>query len=343
MMALMDDGSQAPRSGAGKVLVLPPAPDAIELRHLRAFVAVAEELNFGRAATRLFVSQPALSRQIRSLERLVGCDLLRRSTHRVELTLAGDALLDRARRLLADLDDAVFATRSVGGDLERRLAAAWEPVNDLTAAEPRPAGVARCRRAAARAVRDGRRGVGAAGDRRWRSVAAALAPAGARADGPAAPRRRLRDGVRLRLPAPGQRAGRSRRRVRDRARLPARPRASVPRRRRGRGARLPLDARLRRSRRTDRDGRRLRGRRARAVGADHAQAAGPSPARRHRAVVPGRRPQLRGGDRAPHRAAAGDQHRAAALVRRRLPRRHLTARRGGQRAARRPHRATRRC
>jgi epsilon-lactone hydrolase len=132
MMALMDDRPQP----GGKVLTLPPAPDAIELRHLRAFVAVAEELNFGRAATRLFVSQPALSRQIRSLERLVGCNLLRRSTHRVELTLAGDALLDRARRLLADVDDAVFATRSVGGDLERRLAAAWEPLEDLTAASP---------------------------------------------------------------------------------------------------------------------------------------------------------------------------------------------------------------
>ena len=108
MMAPMDDGSHR----GGKVLALPPAPDAIELRHLRAFVAVAEELNFGRAATRLFLSQPALSRQIRSLERLVGCNLLRRSTHRVELTLAGDALLDRARRLLTDLHDAVLATRS---------------------------------------------------------------------------------------------------------------------------------------------------------------------------------------------------------------------------------------
>ena len=134
MMRRMDIGSQD-HTGR-QVLVLPPAPDAIELRHLRAFVAVAEELNFGRAATRLFVSQPALSRQIRSLERLLGCELLRRSTHRVELTLAGDALLDRARRLLTDVDDAVFATRSVGGDLERRLAAAWEPVNDLTAADP---------------------------------------------------------------------------------------------------------------------------------------------------------------------------------------------------------------
>lgn len=131
MMAGMDVENRP-----GKVLVLPPAPDAIELRHLRAFVAVAEELNFGRAATRLFVSQPALSRQIRGLERLVGAALLRRTTHRVELTLAGEALLDRARRLLADVDDAVHATRSVGGDLERRLAAVWEPINDLTAASP---------------------------------------------------------------------------------------------------------------------------------------------------------------------------------------------------------------
>jgi acetyl esterase/lipase len=133
-MDMVDAGGRAKRPG--KVLVLPPAPDAIELRHLRAFVAVAEELNFGRAATRLFVSQPALSRQISGLERLVGCDLLRRSTHRVELTLAGDALLDRARGLLSELDDAVQATRSVGGDLERRLAAVWEPINDLTAASP---------------------------------------------------------------------------------------------------------------------------------------------------------------------------------------------------------------
>ena len=108
-----------------EVVSLPQAPDAIELRHLRAFVAVADELNFGRAAARLYLSQPALSRQIRSLERLVGCDLLRRSTHRVELTLAGEALLDRARGLLRDVDEAVSATRSVGGELLARIARHW--------------------------------------------------------------------------------------------------------------------------------------------------------------------------------------------------------------------------
>src|SRR5215475_1195961 len=90
-----------------KVLPLPQAPDAIELRHLRAFVAVADELNFGRAASKLYLSQPALSRQIRALERLVGCDLLRRSTHRVEL--AG-----RMSRILGPVVDVA----DLGGDLQ---------------------------------------------------------------------------------------------------------------------------------------------------------------------------------------------------------------------------------
>ena len=118
------------------VLPMTPAPDGMELRHLRAFVAVAEELNFSRAATRLYLSQPALSRQIRALERLIGCDLLRRSTHRVELTVAGEALLERSRTLLHDVDDAIAATRSVGGELEGRLARIWEPIVDLTTAGP---------------------------------------------------------------------------------------------------------------------------------------------------------------------------------------------------------------
>jgi epsilon-lactone hydrolase len=113
--------------GDRNVLAMPQAPDAIELRHLRAFVAVAEDLSFSRAAQRLFITQPALSRQIRSLERFLGCDLFRRSTQRVDLTLAGESLLARARALLADLDDAVSSTRSVGGELAGRMALLWEP------------------------------------------------------------------------------------------------------------------------------------------------------------------------------------------------------------------------
>jgi epsilon-lactone hydrolase len=113
------------------VLPFPQAPDAIELRHVRAFVAVAEELNFSRASERLHLSQPALSRQIRALERLLACELLTRSTHRVELTLAGEAFLDRARPLLRDVDDAVRMARSVGGELVGRVARLWEPIADL--------------------------------------------------------------------------------------------------------------------------------------------------------------------------------------------------------------------
>ena len=112
------------------VLPLPGAPESIELRHLRAFVAVAKELNFARAAARLYLSSPALSRQIRVLERLVGADLLRRSTHHVELTLAGEALLDRARGVLADVDEAVARTRAVGGELSGRMARLWAPTAD---------------------------------------------------------------------------------------------------------------------------------------------------------------------------------------------------------------------
>jgi acetyl esterase/lipase len=117
-----------PDDDRARVLAFPQAPDAIELRHLRAFVAVAEELNFGRAADRLHLSQSALSRQVRGLELLLGCDLLRRSTHRVELTIAGEALLDRARRLLEDVDEAVSATLSIGGELAGRLTQLWAPL-----------------------------------------------------------------------------------------------------------------------------------------------------------------------------------------------------------------------
>jgi epsilon-lactone hydrolase len=119
----------------GDVVAFPQAPEGVELRHLRAFVAVAEELNFTRAAARLYLSQPALSRQIRALERLLGCELLRRSTHRVELTVAGSALLERARRLLAELDEAIATTQSVGGELANRMATLWAPVLEVVMAD----------------------------------------------------------------------------------------------------------------------------------------------------------------------------------------------------------------
>jgi DNA-binding transcriptional LysR family regulator len=76
-----------------------------ELRRLRYFVAVATERNFTRAAERLHVAQPALSRQVRLLERELGVDLLRRTTHEVTLTDAGRFLLERAPGVLDATDD----------------------------------------------------------------------------------------------------------------------------------------------------------------------------------------------------------------------------------------------
>jgi DNA-binding transcriptional LysR family regulator len=86
----------------------------VELRHLRYFVAIADELNFTRAAQRLRVAQPALSRQIRQLEEEIGVLLLERNRRGVSLTDAGRTFLAKARTVLENSSDAVRAAQAAG-------------------------------------------------------------------------------------------------------------------------------------------------------------------------------------------------------------------------------------
>jgi DNA-binding transcriptional LysR family regulator len=93
----------------------------VELRQLRYFVAVAEELNFGRAATRLHMTQPPLTRQIRALEERIGAELFVRTPQGVELTAAGRTLHEEATHLLLLAQRAEARTRETAQGLTGRL------------------------------------------------------------------------------------------------------------------------------------------------------------------------------------------------------------------------------
>src|SRR5258705_8900782 len=110
----------------------------MELRQLRYFVAVAEELNFGRAAERLLIAGPSLSQQIKALERDLGVPLFDRDRRSVSLTPAGAALLPHTRALLERADDLRHRAARLSGSEPVRLGYVnWLPA-DLSA---RTAGV----------------------------------------------------------------------------------------------------------------------------------------------------------------------------------------------------------
>src|SRR5512134_2479854 len=85
----------------------------MELRHLRYFIAVAEQLHFRHAAEMVHVAQPALSQQIRQLEKEIGVTLFERSRHKVRLTSAGKAFYENAQAILKQASQAVAQARKV--------------------------------------------------------------------------------------------------------------------------------------------------------------------------------------------------------------------------------------
>lgn len=97
-----------------------PSSAMLELRHLRYFLATAEELNYGRAAERLRIAQPGLSQQIKNLEEIVGTQLFDRTRRSVKLTLAGELFAEEARKALQQTETALLVTRRAGrGELGR--------------------------------------------------------------------------------------------------------------------------------------------------------------------------------------------------------------------------------
>jgi DNA-binding transcriptional LysR family regulator len=102
----------------------------LELRHLRYFVAVAEELHFGHAASRLNTSQPSLSQQIRDLERELKVDLFLRTKRHVALTPAGQRFLQEARGILSSAERAAGLARETARGESQKLAVGISPETD---------------------------------------------------------------------------------------------------------------------------------------------------------------------------------------------------------------------
>jgi LysR family transcriptional regulator, hca operon transcriptional activator len=103
----------------------------MELRHLRYFIAVAEELNFTKAAFRLYTAQPSLSQQIKDLEDEIGVPLLYRTKRKVELTEEGQVFLEQARLTIAQADRAVSMTRQIAKSKQQMLRIGFVPVVEM--------------------------------------------------------------------------------------------------------------------------------------------------------------------------------------------------------------------
>jgi DNA-binding transcriptional LysR family regulator len=99
----------------------------MELRHLRYFIAVAEELNFSRAAARLHVSQPPLSRQIRDLEAELKVNLFDRNRQGVRLTRVGHAMLARSRKLVRDAESLRAEAQMIDKESQEELRIGYAP------------------------------------------------------------------------------------------------------------------------------------------------------------------------------------------------------------------------